>query len=67
MFAAMLLGSVVIFALGLIQLSRFLPAAQVPGAGLLPFVPGDLVKSALASLAFPAAWRLANRRGGSDA
>ena len=44
-----------------------MPAAQVFGAGLLPFIPGDLVKSALASLAFPAAWRLANRRGGIDA
>ena len=67
MFAAMLIGSAVIFALGLIQLSRFLPAAQVLGAGLLPFIPGDLVKSGLASLAFPAAWRLANRRGGHEA
>jgi biotin transport system substrate-specific component len=66
MLAAMLLGSVVIFALGLIQLSRFMPAAQLPGAGLLPFIPGDLIKSTLASLAFPAAWRLAHRRGGID-
>src|SRR5262245_26530589 len=67
MFGAMLLGSVVIFAVRLLQLSRFLPAAEVLGARLLPFIPGDLVKSALASLAFPAAWRLANRRGGIDA
>jgi len=58
---------VVIFALGLIQLSRFVPATQLLGAGLLPFLPGDLVKSALASLAFPFAWRIAHERGGIDA
>jgi biotin transport system substrate-specific component len=67
MLAAMLLGSAVIFALGLLQLSRFVPGAQLLAAGFLPFVPGDLVKSALASLAFPAAWRIAHPRGGIDA
>jgi biotin transport system substrate-specific component len=67
MMAAMLLGSAVIFALGLIQLSRFVQPGQLLAAGLLPFVPGDLVKSALASLAFPLAWRLAHERGGIGA
>jgi len=67
MMAAMLLGSAMIFALGLLQLSRFVPQAQLLAAGLLPFVPGDLVKSALASLAFPFAWRLAHERGGIGA
>ncbi len=56
-FAAMLLGSVVIFGLGLANLSRFLPGDQLLNAGLMPFVPGDLVKSALAALLFPGAWR----------
>jgi biotin transport system substrate-specific component len=65
--AAMLLGSVVIFAAGLAMLSRFLPANQLLAAGLAPFVPGDLVKSALAAIAFPAVWRLAHRRSGNDA
>ncbi len=63
MLAAMLLGSTVIFALGLAVLSRFMPAEQLLGAGLLPFLPGDLIKSSLAALAFPAAWSWA-RRGG---
>jgi biotin transport system substrate-specific component len=67
MLAAMLLGSTVIFALGLIQLGRFVPQAQLLGAGLLPFVPGDLLKSALAALAFPFAWRIAHERGGIGA
>lgn len=65
MFAAMLLGSAVIFGLGLAQLSRFVPAEQLLNAGLLPFVPGDLVKSSLSALAFPATWSLVNKlRGG---
>ena len=67
MLAAMLLGSTVIFAPGLIQLSRFVPPGQLLAAGLLPFVPGDLVKSVLAALAFPFAWRIAHERGGIGA
>jgi biotin transport system substrate-specific component len=64
MVAAMLLGSAVIFAAGLAQLSRFLPADALLAAGLLPFLPGDLVKSSLAALAFPAVWRHAARGRG---
>ncbi|MEO5987991.1 MAG: biotin transporter BioY [Candidatus Eisenbacteria bacterium] len=65
MFAAMLMGSTVIFALGLAQLSRFVPSQGLLAAGLLPFIPGDLIKSALASGVFPLAWRLANPGGGA--
>ena len=65
MFAAMLLGSTVIFALGLAQLSRFVPAEGLLAAGLVPFIPGDLIKSALAAGVFPVVWRLANPTGGA--
>ena len=65
MFAAMLLGSTVIFALGLAQLSRFVPAEGLLAAGLLPFLPGDLIKSALAAGVFPLVWRLVNPTGGA--
>lgn len=61
MFAAMLLGSTVIFAAGLAQLSRFVPAGQLVATGLAPFVAGDVVKSALAALAFPAAWKFVRK------
>lgn len=57
MFVAMLLGSTVIFALGLAQLARFVPAGQLVATGLAPFVVGDVVKSALAAAVFPAAWK----------
>ncbi len=66
-FAAMLIGSAVIFVFGLAALSRFVPAGQLLGAGLVPFIPGDLIKSLLAAIAFPAVWRLVKRRSGIDA
>ena len=50
-----------IYGLGLVMLSRIVPGEMLLGQGLLPFVPGDLIKSALAALAFPAAWRMARR------
>ena len=62
MLAAMLLGSAVIFVLGLVLLARFVPVGRLLDVGLLPFLPGDLVKSALAALAFPAAWRFTRGR-----
>ena len=65
MLAAMLLGSCVIFGAGLAQLSRFVPASVLFAQGVLPFVPGDLLKSSLAAIAFPTVWRLARR--GRDA
>jgi len=63
-FAAMLLGSGVIFALGLAQLSRFVPPSTLIASGLAPFVIGDLLKCAVAAGLCPAAWRLA---GGPEA
>ena len=65
--AAMLIGSTVIFAGGLAWLARFVPPAQLLGTGLIPFIPGDVVKALLAALAFPYAWGQLNRRSGIDA
>ena len=64
MFLVMIAGSVVIFGLGLGQLSRFVPANALLASGLLPFIPGDLVKAAFAAAVFPAAWKLVDRFGG---
>ena len=63
MFLTMLAGSTIIFALGLAQLSRFVPAGSLLASGLLPFVPGDVVKALLATAALPLAWRLVPRSG----
>ena len=67
--AAMLLGNAVIYLPGLLQLNLFLPAdaaaawgcADVWQCGLLPFIPGDLVKLIAVSLAVPAGWALLDR------
>jgi biotin transport system substrate-specific component len=61
--AAMLLGSAVIFALGLVGLARFTTPGALLAQGLWPFVPGDAIKATLAALALPAAWRMAGRQG----
>ena len=53
MLAAMLLGSSVIFAFGLAWLSRFVSGLMLLTQGLLPFIPGDVIKSTLAAIAFP--------------
>ena len=63
MFLAMLTGSTIVFGLGLLQLSRFVPADTLLATGLLPFVPGDLIKSALAAGVFPLVWKLVPRSG----
>lgn len=55
---AMLAGSAVIYVFGLSWLARFVPASMVLTTGLLPFVPGDLAKLALAAVALPSGWKL---------
>jgi len=67
MFAAMLIGSTVIFASGLAWLSRFVPRETLLATGFLPYIPGDLLKTTLAALAFTGVWRWAGRRSGSSA
>lgn len=59
--AAMTLGTAVIFAAGLAAVSRFVPSESVLALGLTPFVPGALIKIALASLVLPSVWRFVGR------
>lgn len=61
--AAMSLGAAVIFAGGLAWLSFFVGWERVWVAGLVPFLPGALLKIIVASAALPLAWRLLGRRG----
>lgn len=61
--AAMSLGTAVIFACGLAQLSFFVPAASLLQMGFYPFVPGALLKLAVAGVVLPSIWRfLRNHR-----
>lgn len=66
MLVAMLVGSTVVFALGLAVLAGFVPSDRLLAAGLYPFIPGDIVKATLAALAFPAAWRWARSHGSAS-
>jgi biotin transport system substrate-specific component len=61
-FSMMLLGGLPIFALGLIGLSRFVPARVLLGAGLWPFIPGDLIKAAASAGLLPLGWKILGRR-----
>lgn len=58
---AMLAGNGVIYVVALPWLAFFVGAGQVLEAGLLPFIPGDLLKVALAAAALPAAWAVVGR------
>lgn len=49
-YAVAFLGSVITFSCGLIGLSYFIPSETLFSSGLLPFLPGDIVKTLLASL-----------------
>jgi len=57
---SMLLGSAVILVSGLAVLSQFVPADRLLAAGLLPFLPGDVIKAVAAALVLPAAWHFVN-------
>lgn len=62
MFAAMILGAVVLYVPGLLWLAAWIGAEKAIQFGLLPFIGGDLVKAAIAALGFPAAWSLLGKR-----
>jgi len=62
MFAAMLLAAALLYLPGLAWLSVYVGGiGKAVEYGLTPFVIGDVVKAAIAALAFPAAWRLVGR------
>ena len=58
MLAAMLLGSLVVFALGAGWLAHFVGLSHAVAAGVVPFLPGDAVKALLAAGLLPAGWML---------
>ena len=63
---AMLLGNVVLYIPGLLQLSFFVPEGKTLELGLYPFIPGDLIKLYIASLALPSAWALLRWSRGTE-
>ena len=61
-FLMMVLGSIVIFFFGLIWLSQFTGPRNVLSMGLFPFIPGALIKIALATFLLPAGMGYLNGR-----
>ncbi len=59
--AAMSLGTAIIFATGLSWLSAMVPAGSVLAMGLYPFVPGALIKIALAAVVLPTVCRFVGK------
>lgn len=55
---SMVAGSAILFSSGALWLGRFVGWDNAFAMGVLPFLPGDAVKIALATLAFPAAWKI---------
>ncbi len=60
---AMLIGNAIIYAFGLPWLGRFVGWGNVLSLGLLPFIPGDLFKLALAAITLPMGWKFLGRLG----
>ena len=56
-FLSLLLVSVIIFVLGALVLMLFVPIKNVFMAGVLPFIPGDMLKAVAATLLFPKLWK----------
>lgn len=61
-FCAMLAGSLPIFALGLLGLSRFVPGSTLLAQGLWPFLPGDLLKAGVSAGLLPLGWKIVGAR-----
>lgn len=68
-FLSFLAGSLVVFACGVagLMLTADMGLGEALAKGVLPFIPGDLVKSALAAGLLPGTWRLVERLRGTSA
>lgn len=60
---AMIAGSVVMYIAGLSWLAHYVQPDRLLQAGLYPFIAGDLIKIALASVLLPSGWLLLRRFG----
>lgn len=60
-FAAAFIGCAVIYANGVPWLAMMIGSEKAITAGFVPFLLGDLIKAALATVTLPIAWRILNK------
>ena len=60
---SMIIGNGLIYAAGILWLSRFVGWPAVLSTGILPFLAGDALKIALATILLPTSWKLIGRSG----
>lgn len=58
---SMIIGNVIIYAAGILWLSRFVGWEAVLRTGFLPFLPGDALKIVLATVLLPTGWTFIGR------
>lgn len=65
MFTSFIVGSVVIYAFGVVGLmiATGWPLGEAVEKGVVPFLLGDIIKAAAAGLLLPGAWKLVGNRG----
>lgn len=61
MIPVMIFGTLIIFATGLLWLTKFVGFANVLTMGFYPFIPGALLKISIAAILLPAGWKLMDR------
>ena len=59
--ASMIIGNLIIYAAGILWLSKFVGWQAVLSTGFLPFLAGDAFKIALATILLPAGWKYIGR------
>jgi biotin transport system substrate-specific component len=55
---SMVIGNAIIYALGVLWLAYYVGWGNVLSTGVLPFLPGDIIKIGLATILLPAGWKL---------
>jgi biotin transporter BioY len=60
---SMIIGNSIIYVAGVLWLSRFVGWQAVLNTGVLPFLAGDALKIALATILLPSGWKLIGRSG----
>lgn len=62
-FVAALIGTLIIYIFGALWLSLFVGFSKAIMLGILPFIPGDLLKALVVALVLPSMWKVIPKNG----